>query len=132
MLATGSASFTVAENQSLTIIGSEAVSVTPVYQDQPETCTDTVTDRGTQGVTNLPLQQLVIDLDTGTLDQQSSATVTLAAGASQTLPPRTFSTHPLAYGNHTLRDPGPDQRQLPDPGQRRLLGAAAAHPGQRD
>jgi hypothetical protein len=100
VLATAGASFQVVENQGLSITGSEKVQTTSIDQDQPETCSETVSNRGTQNASGLALQLLVINLDTGAIDSQTAATVNVAAGSVVPLSPRTFSTSPLAYGNH--------------------------------
>ena len=99
VLATGSAAFKVIEDQALTITGTESVSQPSVYQGDPLTCNDAVINRGTLAANNLPVQQLIINLDTGTIDTQANTTATLAAGATQTYV-RNFTTGSLAIGNH--------------------------------
>lgn len=99
VLATGSAGFRVVEDQARTIAGTEAVAQSSVYQGDPQTCNDAVINRGTLAASNLPVRQLILNLDTGTIDQQADTTATLAAGATQTYV-RNFTTGSLAIGNH--------------------------------
>ena len=99
VLATGSASFKVIENLAQTIVGTEAVQSPWVYQGDAQTCNDAVSDIGTLAANNLPVQQLIINLDTGTIDVQANTTASLAAGGTQTYV-RNFSTGGLALGHH--------------------------------
>lgn len=99
ILATGSASFKVIEDQSRTIAGTESVSQPTVYQGDPLICNDAVINRGTLAASNLLVRQLIINLDTGTVDQQADTVANLAAGATQTYV-RNFTTGGLAIGNH--------------------------------
>jgi hypothetical protein len=99
VLAAGSARYQVQEDAALTITGTESVQLPTVNQGDVETCTDGVANRGTQSVSNLPLQQLVVNLDTGTPEQQGTLNASLAAGANQSYV-RVFSTGSLAVGHH--------------------------------
>ncbi|MGH8507042.1 MAG: carboxypeptidase regulatory-like domain-containing protein [Stenotrophobium sp.] len=99
VIASGSAIFKVLENLSLTVKGTETVQSPWVYLDDPQACTDVVTNTGTQGISNLSIHQVLVNLDTGTLDQEAFVTASLAPGASQTFT-RAFTTNGLTIGHH--------------------------------
>ena len=99
VLATGSAAFKVIENLGLTITGTESAQSPWIYQGDAQTCNDAVSNRGTAAANGLPVRQLIINLDSGTVDTQADTTATLAPGATQSYV-RNFSTGGLAIGNH--------------------------------
>lgn len=99
-LATGSASFTVAENLTKTLTGQVTVAAAKVYEGTPEVCTDTVTNTGTLGLSGQPLQALLVNLASGTALSTTPSSATLAPGQQQQTP-QTVDTTPLAVGDYT-------------------------------
>jgi hypothetical protein len=99
VLASGSASFKVIENLSATVTGTETVQSPSVYQGDPQTCTDGVSNRGTLAATGLPVRQLIVNLDEGTIEQQTDTSANLDPGASKQYV-RSFTTGSLALGHH--------------------------------
>ena len=98
-LVSAAASFAVAQNPAANLSGTEVLSTTSLFAGDPLSCTDTVSNSGAQALTAIPLQQVVVDLDTGATDQSGSQSVSLAAGASQSYQ-RSISTSALATGHH--------------------------------
>ena len=58
-----------------------------------------MSNTGTQSFSALPVEQLVLNTDTGTVDQQTNLTANLPSGGSQQYV-RNFSTSSTAIGNH--------------------------------
>ena len=100
VLASGSATFNVVENLAQTVTGTVTTQTPWVYQGDPETCTDVVTNKGTQSISNLSIHQVIVNLDTGVLDQEAYVTAaTLSPGASKTYT-RVFTTNGMPQGHH--------------------------------
>ena len=99
VLAAASAGFTVQENLTVTVTGTETAKLASLASGDSQTCTDVVKNGGTQSLSALPLRQLVFNVDTGVVDQQTDLTASLAAGASQTYT-RVFSTGGWPAGHH--------------------------------
>ena len=99
VLATSTASFQVQENLSLALKGSVTAQSASLYVGQGQICTEVVTNNGTQAVSGLALQQLLVRLDQNSTISTTSQGADLAPGGSQQLL-QGFSTAGLAPGDY--------------------------------
>ncbi|MFI4967492.1 MAG: carboxypeptidase-like regulatory domain-containing protein [Gammaproteobacteria bacterium] len=100
VLATGSATFTVAENLARTLIGQVTVASPSVYQGNPDVCTDTAVNNGTLALTNQPLQELLVNLASGSTLTTTASAASLSPAQQQQMM-QTVDTTPLAVGAYT-------------------------------
>ena len=75
-------SFTVAEDLQLSVIGQIELKQQQLNLGQSQVCTATVTNQGTQNLTGLPVQYLLVNLDTMTTISSQTASLNLAPTAN--------------------------------------------------
>lgn len=81
-LASQQTTFMVTENLTLSVVGQVASEVAQLSLGQIQTCTATVTNQGTQAMTNLAVQYLLVNLETSASVKTQTASLDLTAGAS--------------------------------------------------
>lgn len=99
VLATGKASFTVADQLTRSLIGHVIAQSPSLYQGQTEICTDTLINNGTAALANQPIQQLLVSLAGSNALSTVSSSLNLASG-QQTQLVRSIDTTPLAVGDY--------------------------------
>ena len=99
LLATATGTFQVQENLTLALKGSVSAQSGSLYVGQSQICTDSVTNNGSQAVSGLALQQLLVRLDQTATVSTTPQSVDLAPGVSQQLL-QGFSTAGLMPGDY--------------------------------
>ena len=99
LLATAQAQFVVKEDSARVLSGSVTAQFASVLNGETQTCLDTAINSGNRDWDALELRRSVFRLDQESAGVQEPLTMSLAAGASQTLP-RSFGTESLVPGNY--------------------------------
>lgn len=99
VLATGGTGFEVRVDLSKSLTGKVMVGLPTVERGNPQTCTDTLTNVGSQPIANLEVHRVLVNLDTQVSHDDRTVILTLAVGQVNT-DTRTLATTGLLPGNH--------------------------------
>lgn len=99
LLATATGTFQVQDSLALALKGSVTAQSASLYVGQSQVCTDIITNNGTQAVSGLALQQLLVRLDQTATINTTPQSVDLAPGGSQQFL-QGFSTAGLTPGDY--------------------------------
>ena len=93
ILANENSSFKVADDLKLSVVGQIEVQQVQLSLGQSQICTETVTNQGTQTLTGLPVQSLLVNLETQTTVASQTTALDLAPTASNS---QALTYHTLA------------------------------------
>lgn len=99
VLATGSTGFEVRADLTKSLAGKATVGLSTLERGTPQTCTDTLTNVGSQPIANLEVHRVLVNLDTQVSHDDRTVTLNLAVGQVNT-DTRTLATTGLLPGNH--------------------------------